>query len=48
MDSSGSMIKPDEKTLNYIHRMWQKYGVEGNGMIDTSEARHFVNQCFSG
>lgn len=40
----------DEETtgiLNLIRRIWQQYGVEGNGLMDCVEARHFVNQHMS-
>jgi hypothetical protein len=34
--------------LKFAKRIWQQYGVDGHGLIDESEARHFLNQYMSG
>lgn len=35
------------KILNKIRRIWQQYGVEGNGLMDVVEVKHCVNQLMS-
>lgn len=42
--SQESLAGKEKENLKIIRKIWQQYGLDGNGQLDTSEAKHFVNQ----